>query len=257
MLQAVPLSVVIITFNEELNIGRCLNAASQVADELLVVDSGSTDKTVEIAQSHGAKVLFHAFEGHIQQKNWAKNQATFDEVLSLDADEVLSPELIEAILLQKQAGFPFPCKMNRLTWYSGKWLFHGGFNPDWKLRLWNRHSGEWKGINPHDQFQLTHSVKAIKLPGRLLHFTIPSLSWHLEQVNRFTDIAARELFQTGKKPSFIKLYLGPIFTFVQHFIIKAGFLDGFHGYSAAKISAFYAYLKYAKLKMLYQNQSKA
>ncbi len=249
------LSVVIIAFNEEANIGRCLQAASAVADELLVVDSGSTDQTVVIAESLGAKVLFHPFEGHIQQKNWAKNQALYQFVLSLDADEVLSPELTESILAQKKAGFPAPCMMNRLTWYCGRWLYHGGFNPDWKLRLWNRTSGEWAGINPHDSFQLIKKESVVKLRGRLLHYSIPDLNWHLAQVNRFTEIAAIELYQKGIKPTWVKLYLAPAFTFVQHFFLKAGFLDGFHGFTAAKISSHYAYLKYAKLKMLYQNRS--
>lgn len=253
MAHSAPLSVVIITFNEEANIGRCLLAASTIADELLVVDSGSTDSTVAIAESLGARVVFHPFEGHIQQKNWAKSQAKHAYILSLDADEVLSPELTSALLEQKKAGFPFPCSVNRLTWYCGQWLYHGGFNPDWKLRLWHKEAGLWTGINPHDSFKLHQPERVLKLNGRLLHYSIPDLNWHLAQVNRFTDIAAQELFNKGVKPSLIKLYLAPGFTFVQHYLLKAGFLDGFHGFTAAKVSALYAYLKYAKLKMLYHN----
>lgn len=251
------LSVVIIAFNEEANIGRCLLAAASVADELLVVDSGSSDQTVAIAKSLGARVVYHPFEGHIQQKNWAKDQAFHPFVLSLDADEVLSPELSSEILVQKKAGFPVPIMMNRLTWYCGRWLYHGGFNPDWKLRLWHRDAGVWAGVNPHDAFSLHQNQKVLKLQGRLLHYSIPDLNWHLAQVNRFTDIAALELFKKGVKPSRMKLFLGPSFTFVQHFFLKAGFLDGFHGYTAAKVSAFYAYLKYAKLNMLYQNSNRS
>ncbi len=250
-----PLSVVIITLNEEANLGRCLAAAAVIADELLVVDSGSTDQTVNIAIAHGAKVLHHPFEGHIQQKNWARLQAAFDVVLSLDADEVLSPELTNSILKQKQLGFPQPCEMNRLTWYCGRWLNHGGFNPDWKLRLWNRYSGEWSGTNPHDTFRLTKAINICRLEGRLLHYSIPNLDWHLAQVNRFTEIAAHELYVTGKKAGLIKLVLGPFFTFIQHYFLKAGFLDGFHGFTAARISALYTYLKYAKLKMLHHQKN--
>jgi glycosyltransferase involved in cell wall biosynthesis len=249
-----PISVVVITLNEEENLPQCLSAASKIADELLVVDSFSTDRTKEIALSFGAKVIEHPFAGHIQQKNTAKDLAKHRWVLSLDADEVLSDELINELKEWKKSSNPLPAKVNRLTWYLGKPLKYGDWNPDWKLRLWDKSSGKWDGLNPHDAFYLSDSnAKIHSFKGRLHHHSIPSLDWHIKQVNYFTTISAKELFDKKKKPTFVKLYLSPLVTFVKFYFIKKSFFEGFRGLTAAIISAFYVYLKYAKLKQLYKN----
>src|ERR1019366_408968 len=155
------LSVVIITFNEEENIAKCIDSVKEIADEVVVVDSFSTDKTRDIAESKGARFIQHKFEGHIQQKNWAKDQASHNYVLSLDADETLSAELKTAITETKKIFSSYGYTMNRLNFYCGKPIKTCGWYPDRKLRLWNRAKGEWKGVNPHDKFELDEGLNTV------------------------------------------------------------------------------------------------
>ena len=158
-----PISVVIITFNEEKNIGRCLESVKNIADEIVVLDSFSTDKTEEICLQHGASFFQHPFDGHIEQKNRAITYATYPHILSLDADEVLSPELEQSIKAVKENWQADGYYFNRLTNYCGKWIRHCGWYPDRKLRLWDSRKGKWGGVNPHDKYMLEPNAKQVFL----------------------------------------------------------------------------------------------
>jgi glycosyltransferase involved in cell wall biosynthesis len=250
----IRLSVVIITFNEEHNIGRCLDSIKEVADDIVVVDSFSKDRTNEICLQRGARFVEHAFEGHIQQKNWAITQAKYPHVLSLDADEALDEELKHSILQAKKDWRKDGYYMNRLTSYCGHWVKHCGWYPDRKLRLWDSRKGEWRGINPHDKYELFESDKAAGyLRGNILHYSFYSEADHIRQIEYFTDISAKALFQKNKRPTFIKLYLSPAAKFVESYFLKLGFLDGKYGYMICKNSAWATKLKYRKLKRLCEN----
>ncbi|WP_019946199.1 glycosyltransferase family 2 protein [Hymenobacter aerophilus] len=249
---AVPLSVVIITFNEEANIARCLEAARPVADELLVVDSFSTDRTVEICRELGARVVQHAFAGYVEQKNYATAQARHEHVLQLDADEVLTPELqtsIRAALANWQGG---GYTLARLTSYVGHWVRHGGWYPDRKLRLYDRRLGRWQGLLLHEHYELAPGQPAPQpLAGDALHYSYTSVEQHVQQLNRFTSIAAEELWLKNRRQvTVFHLVLKPIWKFVHGYVVRGGFLDGFAGLSIAAISAWGVFLKFAKLKYL-------
>lgn len=246
----VKLSVVIIAFNEARNIEECLNSVAPVADEILVVDSGSTDNTVAICERLGARVIYHSFEGHIQQKNFAMEQAMYDIVLSLDADERLDSTLCEEILRVKQDFESDGFVVNRLNNYCGKFIHFGEWNPDYKIRLWDRRIGRWGGENPHDKVIIPgNSIK--KLRGRLLHFTYRNPADHFVQMQKFSDIAAQESHNKGKRTIVIvHQVLYPWYIFVKVYFLKLGFLDGYEGFILAIHAAYYRFLKYTKLKYL-------
>jgi len=245
----IQLSVVIITFNEEKNIERCLASVKTIADEIVVVDSFSIDKTKEICLKHNVKFIEHQFDGHIEQKNWAITQASSPYILSLDADEALTPALAKEIEQIKNNwqfdGYSF----NRLTNYCGKWIKHCGWYPDVKLRLWDSRKGSWKGTNPHDRYEVeTNKIKHINQD--ILHYSYYSISDHIKQVNYFTDIAAKASLDEGKRSSLVKITINPIIKFLRDYFFKLGFLDGYYGFVISIISSHATFLKYAKLKQL-------
>lgn len=245
-----PLSVVIITLNEARNIGRCLESVRRVADEVVVLDSCSTDETAAIAASHGARVVLQPFLGYVAQKNKAVDCAAHDWVLSLDADEALSPEL-EASLLRFKAGQPdAPAyRFNRLTNYCGSWIRHCGWYPDAKIRLFRKDAGAWVGENLHEAWEPHDArIQVNKLPGDLLHYSYYTLSDHFRQFEKFTEIAARTAVAAGKDCSILKVWAAPKWRFFQDYILKRGFLDGYPGYLVCKFSAVAAQLKYAKIR---------
>ncbi len=245
------LSVVIITFNEERNIARCIDSVKRIADDIVVVDSFSTDKTKEIAEAKGARFVLHEFPGHIEQKNWAITQAKYPFILSLDADEALSEELEKSIAEVKNNKQFDGYSMNRLTNYCGKWVHHCGWYPDTKFRLWDSTKGKWDGVNPHDRYDMDKGATVSQLKGDILHYSYYTLTDHLNQVNKFTDISANALFKMGRKASLLKIYFSPVFKFIRDFILKLGFLDGYTGFVISRISAHAAFLKYAKLRQLH------
>ena len=245
----VPLAVVIITFNEEANIARCLQALGNVADDVLVVDSFSTDATVEICHRHGARVIQHAFAGYVEQKNYATSQAEFDYVLQLDADEVLTDELRQAIREAKADWQHAAYSLARLTNYCGHWVRHGGWYPDHKLRLYDRRLGRWTGLLLHEKFEVNSGQTTAPLAGHALHYSYHSVAQHVTQLNKFTSITAQELALRGKtRVGVFHLLLKPLWKFVHGYIFRLGFLDGFAGLCIAGISAWGVFLKFAKLK---------
>jgi len=241
------ISAVIITLNEERNIGRCITSLQPVADEVVVIDSLSTDQTQAIARELGARVVEQPFLGHIEQKNFAIEQATHDIILSLDADESLSPELTKSILQVKQRFDANGYSMNRLTNYCGQWIKHSGWYPDTKLRLFKKGEGQWTGVNPHDKYELNKGLKEVHLKGDLFHYSFYTIEEHINQVIKFSDISARAKFEKGIRSNWFKIAIKPIARFVKSFILKAGFLDGYYGWIIARKSAWATYLKYTKL----------
>ena len=249
----IKLSVVIITFNEEKNIARCIASVKKIADDIVVVDSFSTDGTQEICLELGVRFVSHAFEGHIQQKNWAITQALYPHILSVDADEALDETLQQSIAAAKQNWQHDGYYMNRLTNYCGHWVKHCGWYPDKKLRLWDSRKGEWRGTNPHDKYELFAGDKeAGYLSGDILHYSFYTIESHIKQIDYFTDISSKALFQKNYKPSFIKLYISPTAKFIESYFLKLGFLDGKYGYIICKNSAWATKLKYRKLQALYR-----
>jgi len=244
------LSVVIITLNEGKNIARCLDSVKGLADEIIVVDSFSTDDTKSICLHYAVNFIEHPFEDYINQKNWALSQATHDFVLSLDADEALSPRLQNSIMKEKERFQQDGYKMNRMTSYLGKWIRHGSWYPDCKLRLINRHKGKWTGLNPHDRLELQHGCAIKHLKGDILHYSYYSLEEHIAQFDKFTTLSAIQLHREGKKSGYYKLIFSPLAIFFKGFFLKFAFLDGYYGITICFIDAFSSFLKYAKLKEL-------
>jgi glycosyltransferase involved in cell wall biosynthesis len=249
----VRLSVVIITLNEQHNIGRCLSSVSKVADEIVVVDSGSTDGTEKICADAGAKFIYHPFEGHIEQKNFALSQAGSDYILALDADEALSEKLISSIL-EVKINWEKDCyQFNRLTNYCGKWIRHGSWYPDKKFRLFRRTKSRWGGQNPHDHLVMDSDATTGYLTGDLLHYSYYSIADHINQVNIFSTIGAQSAFDAGRKAGILLILFSPVFKFIRDYFLLLGFLDGYYGFIICRISAHATFLKYAKLRELITN----
>ena len=241
------LSVVIITFNEEKNIGRCIDSVKNVADEIIVVDSCSTDKTAEISQNKGAKLILQPFLGYVEQKNFALEAASNDFVLSLDADEALDQQL-ETSILEEKKDFAFKgYSMNRCTNYCGKFIRHGSWYPDKKLRLIAKRNAYWGGINPHDRLELNEESPIKHLKGDILHYSYSSIEEHVQQNNKFSTISAETYFKKGKRTNIFKMMVHPFWAFFLGYFLRGGFLDGFYGFVVALHVAHLSFLKHAKL----------
>ena len=249
----VPISVVIITFNEEKNILRCLRSVAGIADEIVVLDSFSTDNTKNICISNNVKFFEHPFHGFNEQKNLALSYASHDFVLSLDADEVLSTELRNSIIEIKENPGSDGYTMNRLTNYCGKWIRHTWY-PDTKLRLFMKSKGSWDNNIIHEKIQMLEGARVSHVKGDLLHYSYYTLDDHFAQLRKFTEISARMGFENGKKSNLFLLFYKPIGTFLKLYILKQGFRDGYSGFLIARISAFGAFMKYARLRQLYSNK---
>ena len=244
------LSGVIITFNEEKNIARCIDSLQGVVDEIVVVDSYSTDRTKEICLEKNVHFFEHPFEGHIQQKNYALSKCTHDYVLSLDADEALNEKLQHSILEIKDTLQSDAYTFNRLTNYCGTWIKHCGWYPDKKLRLWNKNKGHWGGENPHDKVVMEANSSSTHLDGDLLHYSYYTKEDHFKQIAYFTDISSKAAFKNGVRSNFFTLLFKPPFKFLRDFILKMGFLDGYAGFLISWRSAYATYLKYKKINTL-------
>ncbi len=250
------ISAVIITYNEEKNIGRCIKSISDIADEIIVLDSFSTDKTEKICRQYNIKFFQHKFDGHIQQKNRAIDLASNKYVLSLDADEALSDTLKQSIQAVKKDLTKYDAySFNRLTNYCGKWIKHGGWYPDTKIRLWNKEKGKWGGTNPHDKVIMENNSKIKHLKGDLLHYSYYSISQHIQQIDKFTTIGAKEVVAKGKTSSLFKAIYKSVWKFIRDYIIKLGFLDGYHGFVVYYLSAVATFIKYIKVKEYKKNST--
>ena len=244
------LSVIIISFNEEKNIGRCIDSVKKIADEIILLDSFSTDRTTEIAIRHGAIVQQAKFRGYVEQKNLATELTKYNYILSLDADEALEPTLESNILKEKDA-FQFRAySMNRCANYCGKFIRHGLWYPDPKVRLFDKRIASWGGINPHDKIELKEKTPIKHLSGDILHFSYDSIEEHLTQSNNFTSISAASMYERGQRSTWFKMLWNPFWTFVNGYFVRFGFLDGYYGLVIAINSAHQTFLKYVKLYSL-------
>lgn len=246
----IKLSGVIITYNEEEHLEKCLKSLVDIVDEIVVIDSFSTDKTPEICSAFNVRFIQHEFEGYIEQKNFAISQANFDYILSLDGDEALSETLKESILQVKNNWLFDGYYCNRLNNYCGQWIKHSDWYPDKKLRLFKKDSGHWQGINPHDRYTLKANKKAGKLKGDLLHWIYRDYSEHNQKIERFSTIAAQAYFELGKKSSLWKIVYRPIWAFFKAYFLRLGFLDGLNGFIICVQTYNVTFLKYIKLYQL-------
>lgn len=246
----VKISVVIITYNEEKYIEQCIKSTLRVADEIVVVDSLSTDKTQAICNKLGVRFISQPFLGYKQQKNFAVSQASNDYILSLDADEALSVEMEKSIMKVKQNWQYDAYSFNRLNFFCGQWIYHTSWYPDRRIRLFDRRAGAWGGTNPHDVFVLSSGFKSSHLRGDMLHYTYNSFDQLLNVINKYSSISANEYFKNGIKPSFLKIVISPLWHFVNSYFIKRGFLDGYNGYVISVAVAKQSQLKYVKLRQL-------
>lgn len=243
-----PISAIIITYNESRNIARCLRALEGVADEVIVVDSFSQDDTMAIAHGMGAQVIQHAFEGYGEQKIVAMNAAQYDWILSIDADEELSPTLRDSILAVKNKQQHDAYQFNFLTNYCGQWIRHCGWYPNPKMRFWNRKKGYMKADKVHEGFELDAGTSVGFLKGDILHHSFPTISSHLKKIEQYSEFGARFDVARGKKVSLLKLWFAPKWMFFSLYVIRGGFLDGYYGYVVCKNSAFAAFAKYLKIR---------
>ncbi len=247
---SVNVSVVIITKNEEKNIADALRSSAW-ADEIVVIDSESTDRTCDIAENFGARVIVREWPGFSEQKQFAVDSAKFDRVFSLDADERFSDELIAELKQLKQkaetdlaAGYLVP----RLSYYLGKPIRHGGWYPDKQMRFFDRRKGSWNGVIIHESFKLNEGETSASLSSDLLHFTIESIEHHYQMIGeRYAPLAAEKMNDEGKRTSKLQMLFSGIFAFLRAYILKAGFLDGFPGFCIAYFAAHHAFLKHSLL----------
>jgi glycosyltransferase involved in cell wall biosynthesis len=242
------ISATIITFNEERNIARVIESL-RCCEEILVLDSGSNDRTVEIADKLGARVVEASWHGYAAQKNIAAELAAHGWILSLDADESLSEALEAEIWQIKKSGPKFDgYTVPRLAQYLGRWILHSGWYPDRKVRLFNKDKAKWVGDFVHESVKVEGRIGHLK--SNLLHFTCNSLSEHLRSMDGYTTLAAQQVAAGGEPVAIAKLLLDPPWTFFQTYFLKLGFLDGPEGLAIAYMAAFYNFVKYSKARLM-------
>lgn len=252
----IKLSAVIITFNEEEHLEKCLASLKGVVEEIVVVDSYSTDSTENICKSFNVRFLQQDFLGYKEQKNFALTQAKYDYILSLDGDEALSDEL-KASILKTKANWKYDgyyCK--RRNNYCGQWIKHSDWYPDKKLRLFKKGSGSWKGINPHDKYTLDNPKNRGKLKGDLLHWVYRDYKDHNQKIEKFSTIASQAYYDIGRTSSIWKIIYRPAWAFFKSYVLRLGFLDGLNGFVICLQAYNVTFLKYLKLYEIQKNNSK-
>jgi (heptosyl)LPS beta-1,4-glucosyltransferase len=244
------ISATIITLNEERNIRRCIESLKPVADEIIVLDSLSTDATKSICEEEG--VVFHEREwaGYSESKNYLNSLATHDYILSIDADEALDDELQKAILEVKKRQDPEVYSVNRLTNYCGRWIKHSGWYPDIKIRLFPKKGSHWDGAIVHEELVYPTNLEVVQLDGHLEHYSYYNFVEHRERADKYSTLTAQKMFDAGKKASPLKPYLSGLGRFISMYVIKGGFLDGKMGFKIAQISAASNVFKYKELRRL-------
>ncbi len=246
------ISVVVITFNEENNIERCLQSVQPIADEIIVVDSFSTDRTKELCDKYHVRFVEQAWLGYGKQKNFANTFATCSFILSIDADEALSDTLVESITNIKKTDHTADAyKFNRLTNYCGrKWIRHCGWYPDAKVRLWKNGKAHWDHAEVHESLVLDTDGAIRWLKGDLLHYTYQSISDHIKITDKYTTLLAHKYNAQNKKSNTLKIITKSFFCFIRDYFFRLGILDGYYGFVICVIASFGTFLKYTKLKEL-------
>jgi glycosyltransferase involved in cell wall biosynthesis len=240
-----PVSVTIITRNEAAHIAAAL-ASVAWADERIVIDSGSTDDTVNIARAHGARVETRAWEGYSTQKNYAASLATHDWILSLDADERVSDPLRAEI--RQVLGHPelrHGYRIPRVAFYLGRWIRSTDWWPDWQLRLYDRREGHWTRVHVHESVRISGPVGHLR--GELQHYPYASVTEHLETIDRYTTIAAHELYEHGRRAGFSRIAVHPLLAFTRNYVLRGGFRQGSAGLIVSLLNSYYVLLKFVKL----------
>ncbi len=251
------ISAVIITFNEELFIDKCLASLDGIADEIVVVDSFSTDSTEAICKKYNVRFIKHAFEGYRDQKNFAMQLATYKNILSLDADEALSEELRESIKAIKDRWDFDGYQFNRRGNYCGRWINHSEWYPDRQLRLFYSDHGKWGELNLHEKFIMSNGATIGRLKGDLLHWPFASLQDHREKMKRYSIIGAEEFHKAGRKANIFTPYIHYAWGFFRSYIFNRGFLDGKNGFVICSLYAKSTFNKYKKLRILNKSVERA
>lgn len=249
------ISATVITLNEEASIGRAL-ASLDWADEIIVVDSGSTDRTCDIAKASGAKVIYRDWTGFSDQKQFAADSAENDWIFSLDADEQISLELRDEIIriIETQPNFD-GYKIPRLAFYMNRPIRHSGWYPDSQLRLYDRTKGRWKNVPVHESVAMSNGSSVSKLKGDILHFSVQDASHHHRMIGeRYAPLAAQGMLDSGRRTSVAKILFAAPSAFIRSYILKTGFLDGLPGMAIANFAAHHAFLKHLLLWELQQNK---
>ena len=246
------ISGVIITYNEEKCIARCIESMQGIVDEVVILDSNSTDRTIEIAESLGAKVWRQPFKDFVNQKNDAINLAENNIILSLDADEAISDELFNSIKeLKTKEKLEFDgYRIKRLNRFFGKWIKHTSIYPDRKMRLFDRTKGKFEGSIVHEEFELVAGSRIGYIEGDILHWLSTNFDKHVDTTNKYSSLSAKAYNLKGRKVTLLGLIFHPFWQFTRSYIFKLGFLDGVEGYIISKNNAVSCYYKYAKLRYI-------
>ncbi len=245
----IKLSVVIITLNEEKNLPRCLGSVKDIADEIIVIDSNSIDKTLEIATKHGAITITQPFLGYVKQKQFADLNASYDWILSIDADEELSVELQESIKSFKKHPDKQAYQISRLNNYCGKWIKHCGWYPDRKIRLYKKGAGTWQGQKVHEKWELyDNTIKPGILSGDLYHYSFNTIAEHVQQIAAYSDLGAQKAVENNRNISLLKMVVVPRWNFIINYFFRLGILDGYYGFIICRLMAVETFIKYAKIR---------
>lgn len=251
-----PLSLSIVSMNEETNLRRCLDSAADLVSEIVVVDSGSTDGTLDVARQYGARTQHQSWLGHRDQKQVALDLCTQPWVLVMDCDEELSPELrasIEQFFARDEASRPDGASMNRRTWFLGTWIRHGDWYPDTKLRLFRRDKARAGGEPEHDRFDLSPGSATLHLKGDLLHYSFRDISHYLVKQVQFTEEFLKRERKAGRGFSLFNAIFRPFWRFFRAYVLRLGVLDGFPGLWIAGATAFFAFVRYSRT---YEDQAR-
>ncbi len=245
------ISAVIITYNEEKRLESALKSLDGIASEIIVVDSISNDDTVKVAKKYTNRTFQRKWTNFADQKKYANSLASYPWILSLDADERLSPELREEIIQIKKeepdcSGFSMP----RRVFYLGKWIRHSGWYPDRKIRLFHKDKARWEGEYVHENLVIEGKIQ--KLSGSIYHFTYRNISEHLDRINKFSDLGAQKLYVQRKKCRLYHLVFLPFFRFTKSYFLRAGFLDGFAGFVISALNGYSIFIRYAKLREIWK-----
>ncbi len=247
------ISAVIITYNEEQFLDKCLSSLEGIADEIVVVDSYSTDRTEEICKKYDVRFIKHPFEGFRDQKNYALTFAKYKNILSLDADEALSDKLRSSILAIKDNWEYDGYLFNRRNYFCGKKIRFSEWYPDRQLRLFHADLGKWGDLNVHEKFIFSNGATIGRLEGDLLHWPFTSRKDHIAKMDKYARIGAEEFLKAGRKASFLTPYIHSIWGFLRSYIVKGGILDGRDGYRICSLYAKSAFKKYKLLRELLKN----